>query len=127
MKYFVVLFFLLVLVTGCYYDKMEEVYPASTLNQNCDSSKIMSYNSDIIPIINSYCKSCHNPSNTGGGIDLSTYSGVNAVATNGKLVSVIAWDGIASSSQMPSGSSSKISDCNIAKIRKWVNAGALNN
>ena len=45
----------------------------------------------------------------------------------GKLVSVVTWDGVASLSRMPSGSSSKIDDCSISKIESWVAAGAPNN
>jgi hypothetical protein len=53
-------------------------------------------------------------------IDLSTYSGAKSVES--KLIGAITWDGTASN--MPKGSLTKINDCSIAIIKKWVNTGA---
>lgn len=129
MKYFLVkasLFFLFLAVTGCYYDKYDELHPVIT-SAACDTTKTMSFSADIIPILNNSCgtnNSCHSSANT-SSLDLSIYSGVNAVAMDGRLVSSVVWDGNAS--QMPKGSSVQISICDQTKIRKWVNGGALNN
>jgi hypothetical protein len=55
---------------------------------------------------------------------LDTYARVKTVADNGKLMGVITHaNGFP---QMPKGGN-KLSDCNIAKIKKWVDAGAPNN
>lgn len=111
---------------GCYYDKYDELHP-STSASGCDTTSVMSYAANIAPILNTNCgtnNSCHGSSNT-SAIDLSAYAGTHAVASNGKLVSCIVWDGNAS--QMPQGSTNQISICDQTKIKKWVAAGAPNN
>jgi hypothetical protein len=113
----------LVLAGGCYYDNLEELHPELVLNnQTCDTTVTISFKNDIQPILQNSCgsnNSCHQIGGTGGIVELQDYAGVKAIAANGKLISSIIWDGNAS--QMPSGSSSKISDCYIGKIQKWVN------
>lgn len=118
------------LMSSCYNDNLAEMTPStvqtSTSGGPCDTMKAMSYNSDIVPILQNNCgtgNSCHSSSNT-SGYDLSSYTAVYAVAVSGKLVSAIDWDGTVT--PMPQGGS-KMIDCNIAKIRKWVAAGAPNN
>jgi hypothetical protein len=129
MKYFLktIPFTLFILILGgCYYDRFDEFHP-STATGGCDTTVVMSFATHIVPILNTNCgtnNSCHGTTNT-SYIDLSAYAGVHAIATNGKLVSCITWDGNAS--QMPQGSSNQISICDQTKIRKWVTAGAPNN
>ena len=110
---------------GCSYDNFAELHP----NVECDTTAV-SFANDIVPIMSGSCSSadigCHGPGNFNNAL-LDTYDGVKAEADNGKLVSVVNWDGVASSSRMPSGSSSKIDDCSISKIESWVAAGAPNN
>jgi hypothetical protein len=48
-----------------------------------------------------------------------TYDGAKNIAN--KLVGSVTWDGTASN--MPQSSPSKINDCYIAKIKKWVITG----
>lgn len=111
---------------SCYYDNYSELHPLAGVNA-CDTTVTMSFSTHIAPILSSSCgssNSCHGSSNT-SGVDLSAFAGVNAVALDGRLVSSIIWDGNAS--QMPQGSSAKISICDQTKIKKWVLAGALNN
>jgi hypothetical protein len=110
---------------------MEELYPAPIIipgindstASGCDTAKAITYTNDIKPIFSSNCgaadNSCHKGSSSNSGIDLSTYAGAKGIA--GSLVGAITWDG--SVSNMPKGSSSKINDCSIAKIKKWVNSG----
>lgn len=65
----------------------------------------------------------HNPNSAGGSVILTTYSGTQVVALNGKLVGSVTH--AVGSIPMPQGG--KLSDCQIIQIRKWVGAGALNN
>lgn len=111
--------------TSCYYDNFKELYPDAALKvSDCDSSGVISYSTQIVPALNSGCtKQCHN--NVGSGHDMTTWAGVKADVVSGKLVSSIIWDGNAQ--KMPQGATTKISDCDIVKIKKWVSAGALNN
>ena len=89
----------------------------------CDTSKFK-YSTDISVLINTYCLGCHGGSAPSGGINLGTYSGVFAVASNGKLVGAVSH--APGYSPMPK-SAAKLSSCQITRITKWVNAGAPNN
>ncbi len=89
----------------------------------CDSTNI-TYSTGIKPVIQNKCQGCHNPSSLGGGIDLSTYAGVKASATSGKLYGSIMW--ASGYSAMPKGGI-KMSACEITQFKKWIDAGALNN
>jgi hypothetical protein len=115
-----------VFFTGCYYDNFKELHPEkAVVVSNCDSAGVISYSTQIVPILSSACTAqCHN--NVGGGHDMTTWTSVNADATNGNLYSSVAWDNT-SLQQMPQGATTKISDCDITKIKKWVAGGALNN
>jgi mono/diheme cytochrome c family protein len=90
---------------------------------SCDST-VFTYSAAVAPLMNTYCKGCHNPASLGGGIDVSTYSTVKAIAANGKLMGSITH--AAGYSAMPQGSA-KLSDCEIKQVQKWIQAGTLNN
>jgi hypothetical protein len=115
-------------LNSCYYDNFKELHPEGALNNNgCDTAGVISYSAQIVPLLANSCTgSCHNGS--GSGHDMKTWAAVNfdAVDPGGsKLVGSVTWDGVAR--QMPEGGTSKISDCDITKIKKWVSAGAPNN
>lgn len=90
---------------------------------DCDTTSF-TYSAAIAPMMNTFCKGCHNPSSLGGGIDVSTYNAVKTIAANGKLVGSIAHT--AGYVAMPQGSN-KLSDCRITQVKKWIAAGTLNN
>jgi uncharacterized membrane protein len=92
-------------------------------NVTCDSSQFK-YGANVSAILGTYCLGCHSGIAPSGGIDLSTYASVKNVATNGRLVGAVSH--APGYSAMPK-NASKLSDCQIAQIRKWVNAGAPNN
>ncbi|MBN8678671.1 MAG: hypothetical protein J0M29_10630 [Chitinophagales bacterium] len=119
---------LLLHTTGCYFDNVQELHPELLLENSCDTTVVMSYQTDIKPILSGSCganNSCHNTGGAGGGVVLEQYAGVKAAAANGKLLSSITWDGNASF--MPKGSPTQLSDCSIAKINKWIQAGSPDN
>lgn len=92
----------------------------------CDSN-IYTYALAIKPLINSYCTGCHSTAgaaSSGGGIILDTYTGVSTVANSGRLLGAL--QHATGYSAMPKGGS-KLSDCEITQVSKWVQAGALNN
>jgi hypothetical protein len=108
-------------------DKIRKWILQGALNNectDCDTSMAMSYTSHITPIINANCKGCHNSANPSAGIDVTTYNTLKTIVDNGKLLGVIAHQ--IGYSPMPK-NGSKLSDCNIAKITKWINNGAPNN
>lgn len=89
----------------------------------CDTTKF-TYAADIQPIFDKYCKGCHSGAAAQKGIMLDTYTGTSAVVNSGRLLGTIRHE--AGFVAMPYGGS-KISDCEITKIEKWVAAGAQNN
>jgi uncharacterized membrane protein len=89
----------------------------------CDTDNV-SFASVVKPIIDLYCVGCHSGNPPSGGIDLSNYQGVKAVADNGNLIGSISWT--AGFSKMPK-NGVQLPDCEIDKIKSWVDAGALDN
>lgn len=89
----------------------------------CDTAN-MTYSANVAPIISANCTGCHSGSAPSGGVTLSTYAGVKTQADNGNLVGVITH--ASGYPAMPQGGS-KLSDCNINKIKAWIARGALNN
>jgi mono/diheme cytochrome c family protein len=91
----------------------------------CDTAGVVSYSAKVVPILTRSCNTCHGgAAQAGNGITLSTYAGVKKMADEGRLIGSITHD--SRFSAMPK-NANKLSDCNIAIIRKWVNAGAPNN
>ncbi|MGZ3918937.1 MAG: hypothetical protein ACXVNM_02095 [Bacteroidia bacterium] len=126
-KRFLIVFGVVTLIfVSCYKDNFRKRHPsiASASNQ-CDTSGVISYSTQIVPIINNYCINCHNSPSTPP--DLSTYTGVQACSQGkqAKLYGSVSWDGTAQ--QMPQGSSTQISTCDIRKIKLWIDQGSQNN
>jgi hypothetical protein len=105
-----------VILSGCYYDKEEQLYPNSVNNTNCDAK--LTYNTGIKTIIDGYCATsgCH--VNGGTSPDLSTYALVKANTTKITLRAI-------TQKNMPAPSG--MSSCNITKLDNWIKAGALEN
>lgn len=122
MKNLISLSFLLFLLSSCYYDKAQEIYP---ITASCDTSNIK-YATHITPILNKNCalSDCHNATSKAGGISYETYAETLISVNDGKLMNSIKH--VSGFSQMPKGGG-KMSDCDINKIQSWINKGALNN
>ncbi len=110
------------ILSGCYYDVEEELYPSSS---NCDTSSV-TYSGFVKTTMESFCYVCHSttagPSN--GGVVLEGYNEIKVYVDNGELLGAIKHE--SGFSAMPQGGS-KLSDCTIRKIEAWVAAGAPNN
>lgn len=89
----------------------------------CDTNKF-AYAADIQPILDKHCKGCHSGAAAQKGIVLDTYTATSASVNSGRLLGAIRHE--AGFTAMPYGGS-KMSDCEIRKIEKWVDAGAQNN
>lgn len=89
----------------------------------CDTSAV-SFSAYVFPVVQNFCLGCHGSVNPSGGVNLSNYQSVSALAQDGRLYGSIAH--AAGYSPMPQGAS-KLSDCRIQKIKAWIDAGALNN
>ncbi len=84
----------------------------------------MKFNTDIVPILQANCNSCHRVGNAPGDIITENYIGVKKIAENGKLVGSI--EHASGFIPMPLGRS-KLSTCDINKIKAWIEQGTLNN
>jgi hypothetical protein len=115
---------------GCYNDKYNKLYPATTTTTTtCDTTTI-AYTKDIKPIIVANCYSpgngCHDAAGSAtSGFDYQTSATVLiSNATSGLLLADITWQ--PRHNQMPKGGA-MLPGCDIAKITRWVNEGAPNN
>lgn len=95
----------------------------SCVNSVCDTASV-TYSVSIKPIITTKCQGCHSSSSPGGGIDLSTYNGIKTIVNNGKLWGSVNF--ITGFSPMPK-NGTRLSTCELAKIKKWIDAGSPNN
>ncbi len=120
MKYLVIILLIVIVFaeSSCYYDK-----PFLKDLTTCDTA-IVTYSGSVNPLLTAYCTGCHSGANAPLGIKLDAYAGVKVQASNGKLLGTITHS--PGFSPMPK-NGVQLSDCNIAKIRKWVAAGAPNN
>lgn len=107
------------MIVACTYNNEEELYGEAKLECN---TKTVSFSADIQPIIGRNCIFCHSGPFAAGGVPLDTYEDVRLSAKN-KLVGAIKQ--LPGFVPMPPGR--KLSDCEIAKIEAWVNAGTPNN
>jgi len=119
----VILLFIFLLACGifmpsCYWDKKDALYPF----QKCDTTHV-TYAGTIAPIFSANCQVCHSTANPEGNISLDTWAGTMIVVSNGKLMPAISQTG---PYPMPK-SGSKLDDCSIQKIQRWIANGAPNN
>ena len=104
----------LVTGAGCAYSKKDIVQPA------CNIPASVSYVTNIVPVLQNNCYSCHSTSNSSSGILLDNYNSLRYYAENGYLYGVITH---ASGYRPMPDDGGKISDCNIALIKKWIDTG----
>jgi mono/diheme cytochrome c family protein len=89
----------------------------------CDTTDFK-YSTAVSKIIESRCFGCHNPNNINGGVDLSNHANTAAYGLNGKLYGSVSH---ASGYYPMPKNATKIPDCEIMQIKKWIDAGAPNN
>jgi hypothetical protein len=111
---------ILLISNSCYYDKEEELYKYNHV-ATCDLTNV-TYNSTIVPILNSNCNICHNTSTAAGGIILDNYT---------ELVKHMdrVWGSVNHSSGfsgMPK-DGNMLTTCEISKIQAWMDKGTPNN
>ena len=109
----------LLFFVSCYYDNEEALYPS--INNTCDTSNV-TYAGTIVPILNNYCTGCHSGSVASGGIALTSYSSVQALASSGMLIKALTGSGVPI--MPPSGS---LSPCKTGQFQIWIRNGMPNN
>ena len=104
---------------SCKYNNAEELYAI------CDTSQV-TYSGTIVPILQTNCYRCHGiATNSGsGGIILQDYNVLKTFAANGKFYGNAAH--LPGYIPMPY-DGGKLSDCDLSKIKKWVDSGYPNN
>lgn len=90
---------------------------------SCDTAN-MKFATNIVPILEANCKSCHNTARATAGVITENYSGVKMIADNGLLLGVITH--ASGFSPMPQGKP-KLAACDINKIIAWIAQGTKNN
>ena len=119
---FLTVFVIMLIMTACYYDNEEYLYPS--VGSTCDTLNI-GFASAISTLLNSKCLNCH--SNTtaaafGNSIKLEDYSDVKSREQDilGSIKHQPPY------SPMPKGSG-KLNACLIRQFELWVAAGGQNN
>jgi hypothetical protein len=101
---------------------LEEQNRGST---QCDTVD-MKYSTDIVPILEVHCYSCHGNGNTGGsgGINLDGYANIKTYIDHGFVLGNVRHDPgfVAMPYMLP-----KLDTCTINKITDWINRGAPDN
>jgi hypothetical protein len=106
--------------SGCYYDNEMELYPSLT---GCDTLNV-TYSGVISSIMNVNCNSCHDAATLSGNVQTDNYDDLKVIADNGKLWGVVNHE--TGYTFMPK-DRPQLSECDLKKIKIWINAGALNN
>lgn len=114
----------IVFISSCYYDKEDLLYGGANSAPCTDSVGTVSYAQKIVPLLQQYCYSCHTGSFPSGNELMGTYTSDKAMAQNGKLFGTV--NHSTGFSPMPKGMP-KMTNCQIATIRKWIDTGMLNN
>ncbi len=89
----------------------------------CDTTDF-TYSGRVKPFLDTWCVGCHSGSNPSGAVNLSNYNGVASAVSGNKLIGSLKHEP-GFFAMPPSGS--KISNCEISAIQKWVDAGSPNN
>jgi len=113
----------MVMISSCYYDKADLLYIGNA-GPCTDSAGTVSYAQKVVPLLQQYCYSCHTGNFPSGNQLMGTYTSDKAMAMNGMLYGTIAHS--AGYSPMPQGMA-KMTNCQIAVIKKWIDSGTLNN
>ena len=116
-------FLMAVAAASCSDDNEEDLKPDAPQSASCDTATV-TFSATAAPILAANCYSCHSSGIAESGVILDTYAGVYEEAHHGHLIGVITH--APGFPPMPQGAA-KLSDCDIAKIRKWVDTGAPNN
>jgi hypothetical protein len=116
----------LVILSGCYYDNEEELYPGG--GGDCDTVNV-TYSGTVLPIISDNCKTCHSGGAPQGNVLLEDYASISAAGKitagqYGSLYGVISHH--PDNSPMPK-NGTQLSDCKIKQIKAWIDAGTPNN
>lgn len=95
-----------------------------TLTTNCTIPDTVSYANFVAPLMALSCNGCHSSSSPADGVATDTYLGVQNIASNGRLYGSVAH--LSGYEKMPQGAN-RLPECDIERLKKWIDAGAPNN
>jgi hypothetical protein len=101
-------------LSGCYYDKEEELYPGS-----CNTPGTVTYSEHIQPLIAAKCAvgGCHVQGGGGPGL-MAEYGALKQFVDNGKFANRVLTE-----KNMPPGG---LPVCELELVKRWVDDGAKN-
>lgn len=114
-----IVFVVIISANSCKNDNAALLYPPDA----CDTTNV-TYSGTILPIIRDNCYRCHAGSQTVGPFNLDSYADLSIRAANGQLWGAVSHQ--SGFSPMPK-DAPQLSDCNLAKIKKWLDDGYPNN
>lgn len=89
----------------------------------CDAANF-TFSGEIFPMLQDYCSGCHGNNRQDGGVNLSSHAKILLTVNNGTLLGAIRHEP-SFASMPPLGSG--LSDCRVAQVKNWIDAGAPNN
>lgn len=110
-------------IIACSKENEQNLKDTLSTTPACDTAN-MKFTANVLPILSTNCYSCHGNGRAFGGVNLDTYANVKLVATDGSLLGSITH--ASNFSPMPK-NAAQLAECDINKIRAWINRGALNN
>lgn len=125
MRYLLILFIVLISITGCYYDHANLSYPQSQSNTASCVPATVTYSANVTGILKTNCYSCHSGNaSAGGGIKLDSYAALKVYVSNEQLMGSINHNG--SVPAMPL-NAAQLSSCDINTIQSWITNNTPNN
>lgn len=118
---YLLLLAVLMFLQGCYYDSDEELYPQAS--GDCDTLNV-TYSQTISVIMAGNCNGCHGSTAPSAGIITDNYAGLKTIADDGSLWGAVNHE--QGYSPMPK-DRPKLNECDLKKIRIWLDEGALQN
>ncbi|MEA5425134.1 hypothetical protein [Arcicella lustrica] len=82
----------------------------------------VTFSKTIMPLLSTNCLGCHKTGSISGGINLENYTNVKIYIDNKRLFGAI--NNLTGYSPMPP--IGKLTDCQLAVVKKWIDAGAKN-
>jgi hypothetical protein len=116
-------FLLIAGFNACYYDNKQDLYPGQSI---CDTVNV-SFAKQIKPLIDAQCVGCHNTASPEAGVSLSTHAEILVFAKTGQLYGVLARIPPFTQAQFMPPGAPKWENCNLAKLKSWIDKGAPNN
>ena len=101
-------------LVGCEYDETE-----------CSVIEV-SYSSDIQPMIDAKCSSCHSGPTPESGLDLTDHQQVSDSLTCIDILQVVSLE-LGDDNIMPPSPNPPLTDCQVDLFQNWVDQGRLNN